>query len=108
METTSRRFDSIMRRFATGSPRSIAFASVTSSDAVSSLWRPTAARKSRRPAGGPGQASSAVCGAGHGFCCDLRLLGLGLLRLRRDGLRQLDLEPDRLELAREPLDLVLV
>ena len=35
-----------MRRLATGSPRSIRFASCTSSAAVSSLWRPTSARKS--------------------------------------------------------------
>src|ERR687887_102522 len=46
IETTRRRFDSIIRRFATGSPRSIALASVTSSAAVRSLWRPTSARKS--------------------------------------------------------------
>jgi hypothetical protein len=35
-----------MRRLETGSPRSICFASATSSAAVSSLWRPTSARKS--------------------------------------------------------------
>src|SRR5207237_650407 len=37
-----------MRRLAVRSPRSIAFASMTSSAAVSSLWRPMSARKSWR------------------------------------------------------------
>src|SRR6186713_292301 len=48
MDTTRRRFDSIITRLATGSPRSIRFASATSSAAVSSLCRPTSARKSWR------------------------------------------------------------
>jgi hypothetical protein len=42
-----------MRRFAVASPRSIAFASMTSSAAVSSLWRPTSARKSWRLSAAP-------------------------------------------------------
>ena len=57
-----------MRRLASGSPFSMRFASTTSSEAVSSLWRPTSARKScrlspapvhgRRAARGPLRGSS--------------------------------------------------
>jgi hypothetical protein len=77
-----------MRRFAVGSPRSIAFASVTSSAAVSSLWRPTSARNSWRLG----------CGLFGGL--------LGLLLLFADGLTHL--EPDPLELAGQLLDVVVV
>src|SRR3569623_1258289 len=45
METTRRRLDSIMRRFARTTPRSIAFARTPSSCAVTSLCLPTSARK---------------------------------------------------------------
>src|SRR3954454_25067894 len=87
-----------MRRFAVGSPRSIALARVTSSAAVSSLWRPTSARKSCRLSGGP-EGTGVSAGPGSlllfGF-----LFGLGG--------RLPHLEPDALELAGQLLDLVRV
>ena len=51
-----------MRRFAVGSPRSIRFASMTSSAAVRSLWRPTSARKSCRLSAAP---ETEALGAAH-------------------------------------------
>ena len=70
---------------------------MTSSAAVSSLWRPTSARKSCRLSAAPltGSASYALAAAASGAA------GLGLLG------RLADLEPDRLELARQLLDLLL-
>src|SRR6478752_2889869 len=55
-----------MWRFAVGSPRSIRFASMTSSAAVSSLWRPTSARNSWRLSAEPETATGA--GSGSGAC----------------------------------------
>ena len=49
----------IIRRLARSSPRSIAFARTTSSWAVSSLWRPTSARKSCRLSPAPVALASA-------------------------------------------------
>ena len=66
-----------MRRFAVGSPRSIAFASVTSSAAVSSLWRPTSARKSCRLSAAPASTCGSAAAAAFGG-----LLGLGCLGRR--------------------------
>ena len=82
-----------MRRFARTSPRSIAFASVTSSAAVSSLWRPTSARKSCRRVAGAAR-------AGRPRRRPPRPCGGGLLL----GDVSRDLEPDPLELARQLLD----
>ena len=89
-----------MRRFATGSPRSIRFASATSSAAVSSLCRPTSARKSCSESAAP------VERVGRPDLALGRLL-LRRLLLRGGGLRRPDLEPDRLELARERLGLLV-
>src|SRR3954454_10891472 len=87
-----------MRRLAVGSPRSIAFARVTSSAAVSSLWRPTSARKSCRLSAEPGRAGGSARSA------SLSLLG----SLFGRGGRLPHLEPDALELAGQLLDLVRV
>src|SRR3954469_2408258 len=46
IETTRRRFEFTIRSFAALSPRSMRLASVTSSSAVSSLYRPASLRKS--------------------------------------------------------------
>src|ERR1700741_2228100 len=96
-----------MCRFAETSPRSIRFASMTSSAAVSSLWRPTSARKSCRLSADPEIATGG--GGGRG---PLRLLlflaGFGRLsRSRRHG-RLADLESGALELARELFAFVVV
>ena len=92
METTSRRFDSIIRRLAMRSPRSIDFASVTSSDAVSSLCRPTSARKSCSESAAPTTASAALLRGGG---------------LRLFAARLTDLVPECLELTRQQLDVLV-
>ena len=71
------------------------FASATSSAAVSSLWRPTSARKSWRLSAAPETAAGLVALLGDG----LFLLGVGV-RLR-------DLDVVRLELALEQLGIFL-
>ena len=99
IETTSRRFDSIIRRLAIGSPFSICFASVTSSAAVSSLWRPTSARKSCRLSAAPVSTRTGRTRARRAPAARAALVPPA---------RRADLETDSLELARELLDLVLV
>ena len=83
-----------MRRLATGSPRSIRFASATSSAAVSSLCRPTSARKSWSESAAPAGASAAQTSSTTSFSA---------AGARRDA----DVEPRRLELARERLGLLV-
>ena len=70
------------------------FASATSSAAVSSLWRPTSARKSWRLSAAPETGPASYC-----FSRGLLLLGVGV-RLR-------DLDVVRLELALEQLGVFL-
>ena len=91
-----------MRRFAIRSPRSICFASWTSSAAFSSLWRPTSARKSCRLSAAPrGDRGD------DGRLRLLLLLGLlGVLLLA--GARLPDLQAERLQLAGELLRLLVV
>ena len=93
METTSRRFDSIITRLATVSPRSMRLASATSSAAVSSLWRPTSARKSWRLSAAPETDSA----SNRDFTRRLLDLCVGLD----------DLDRVRLELALQELRFVL-
>src|ERR1700750_1591466 len=82
METTRRRFDSIIRRLAVRSPRSIALASMTSSAAVSSLWRAMSARKSCKGCGAAAGAREELRAAGGADeRLRLRLGRLGRLRL---------------------------
>src|ERR1700745_4332573 len=86
METTRRRFELIIRSFAARSPRSIRFASATSSAAVRSLCRPAASMKSW-------SGSSVPVGADD----DVALVELGVER-RELVLGQLVLVGERLEL----------
>ena len=80
------------------------FASVTSSDAVSSLWRPTSARKSCRLSPAPMTAPGAMCAGSAGSSRGAPISWperLELLRQIRDVLvAELELERKRLELGR--------
>ena len=101
IETTRRRFDSIIVRFATGSPRSISFASCTSCGGVQQLVAADVGEEELQAVGGAG-------GDRDGSRLDLLLLLLGfLLGLVLGGARLPDLEAEGLQLARELLRLLL-